>query len=226
MRFVGDEVRGMTPDGAGRGADRGTSVGAAGGGAEGGPAAHGDRVRRRCALRQPRRRGQAEVVLHLLVRPEAARRARRGGDAAAARGDRADRRARTASGGRSSRCASTRRRPTASRRRGLELDGRGGRGRRVPADAGVLPPRALERQDGDGDRADDPVGLPDLPDRAPPLPVLRREGGVPLLRHQPQLAPAQAGRAVRTPGSSRSRTCSRRSRSSPSTTTGPRTRTR
>ena len=70
----------------------------------------------------------------------------------------------------------------------------GGRGRRVPADAGVLPAHARERQDGDGDRADDPVGLPDLSDRAAALPVLRRQGGVPVLRHQPQLAPAQAGR--------------------------------
>jgi hypothetical protein len=42
------------------------------GGPEGGPAAHRDRVRRLGADRQPRRRGQAEVVLHLLVRPEAA----------------------------------------------------------------------------------------------------------------------------------------------------------
>ena len=116
MRFVGRGGAGVTPDGAGRGADRGASDGAAGGGAEGGPAAHRDRVRRRCALRQPRRRRQAEVVLHLLVRPEAARRARRGGDAPAAGGDRADRRARTGCGGRSSRCASTRRRRTASRR--------------------------------------------------------------------------------------------------------------
>ena len=49
------------------------------GGAEGGPAAHGHRLRRVGSDRQPRRRGQAEVVLHLLVRPEAARRARRGG---------------------------------------------------------------------------------------------------------------------------------------------------
>ena len=44
------------------------------------------------AHRQPRRRDQAEVVLHLLVRPEAADRARRGGAPPAARGDRADRR--------------------------------------------------------------------------------------------------------------------------------------
>ena len=36
-------------------------------------------------------------------------------------------------------------------------------------------------------------GYLDLPHRAPPLPVLRREGGVRVLRHQPQLAPAQAG---------------------------------
>ena len=38
----------------------------------------GHRVRRVRAQRQPRRRGEAEVVLHLLVRPEAARGARRG----------------------------------------------------------------------------------------------------------------------------------------------------
>ena len=62
------------------------------------------------------------------------------------------------------------------------------------ADARVLPPRALQRQDGDGDRADDRVGLPDLPHRAAPVPVLRRARGVRLLRHQPQLAPAQEGR--------------------------------
>ena len=48
------------------------------------------------------------------------------------------------------------------------------RRRRPAADARVLPPRARERQDGDGDGADDPVGLPHLPDRAAPLPVLRR----------------------------------------------------
>ena len=65
--------------------------------------------------------------------------------------------------------------------------------RRDPAAAArVLPAHAREREDGDGDGADDPVGLPDLPDRAPALPVLRRQGGVRLLRHQPQLAPAQA----------------------------------
>ena len=128
--------------------------------------------------RQPRRRGQAEVVLHLLVRPEAARRARRGGAAPAARGDRADRRAvraaphdrlragepglavpRRALGRR--RAAALARRPRARRRR-------------PAADARVLPPPARERQDGDGDGADDPVGLPDLPHRAAPLPVLRR----------------------------------------------------
>ena len=40
---------------------------------------------------------------------------------------------------------------------------------------------------------DHPVGLPDLPDCLPRLPVLRRQGRVPVLRHQPQLAPAQAG---------------------------------
>ena len=38
-------------------------------------------------------------------------------------------------------------------------------------------------------------GYLDLPHRAAPLPVLRRQGGVRLLRHQPQLAPAQAGGA-------------------------------
>ena len=65
------------------------------------------------------------------------------------------------------------------------------RGRDAAADARVLPPRAGERQDGDGDRADDPVGLPRLPHRAPAVPVLRREGGMPVLRHQSQLAPAQ-----------------------------------
>ena len=70
---------------------------------------------------------------------------------------------------------------------------RAGRGR-AAADARVLPPHARQRQDGDGDRADDRVGLPDLPDRAAALPVLRRQGGVRLLRHQPQLAPAQEGR--------------------------------
>ena len=80
-------------------------------------------------------------------------------------------------------------------RRGLDARGPRARRRRAPADARLLPAHARERQDGDGDRADDPVGLPDLPDRASALPVLRREGGVPLLRHQPQLAPAQAGRA-------------------------------
>ena len=69
-------------------------------------------------------------------------------------------------------------------------------GGRAAADARVLPPHARQRQDGDGDRADDRVGLPDLPDRAAALPVLRRQGGVRLLRHQPQLAPAQEGRAA------------------------------
>ena len=146
--------------------------------------------------RQPRGRGQAEVVLHLLVRPEAARRARRGGEAAAAGGARADGRPvrppphdrlgagqpglavpRRARGGRHAgalaRRAAARRRPPA-------------------ADARVLPPPARERQDGDGDGADDPVGLPDLPHGAAALPVLRGQGGVRLLRHQPQLAPAQA----------------------------------
>ena len=38
-----------------------------------------------------------------------------------------------------------------------------------------------EREDGDGDRADDPVGVPRLPHRAAPLSVLRRQGGVRLL---------------------------------------------
>src|SRR3954451_22251644 len=54
------------------------------GGAEGGSAAHRDRVRRVCPDAQPRWRRQAEVVLHLLVRPEAARAARRGEAAQAA----------------------------------------------------------------------------------------------------------------------------------------------
>ena len=75
----------------------------------------------------------------------------------------------------------------------LSLDGREIADVGAAADAGVLPSRTRERQDGDGDGADDPVGLPDLSDRVAPLPVLRRQGGVPLLRHQPQLAPAQAG---------------------------------
>ena len=79
------------------------------------------------------------------------------------------------------------------RRARLSLEGRRDRRRRAAADARVLPAHARQRQDRDGDRADDPVGLPDLPDRAAALPVLRRQGGVPVLRHQPQLAPAQAG---------------------------------
>ena len=100
------------------------------------------------------------------------------------------------------------------------------RRRRAAADARLLPARALERQDGDGDRADDPVGLPDLPDRASALPVLRREGGVPLLRHQPQLAPAQAG-GPPVHGDQAGRGRARGAGDHrPSTTTGRRTRTR
>ena len=61
------------------------------GGAQGGPAPDRDRVRRVGAQRQPGRRGQAEVVLHLLVRPEAARGARRSRETPAAGGARVDR---------------------------------------------------------------------------------------------------------------------------------------
>ena len=78
--------------------------------------------------------------------------------------------------------------------RSSTLDGRPVADVEAAADARVLPAHARERQDRDGDGADDPVGLPDLPHGAAALPVLRRQGGVPLLRHQPQLAPAQAGR--------------------------------
>ena len=67
------------------------------------------------------------------------------------------------------------------------------RRRRRAADAGVLPAHPRQREVGDGGRPHHPVGLPDLPDRLPGLPVLRRQGGVPVLRHQPQLAPAQGG---------------------------------
>ena len=77
---------------------------------------------------------------------------------------------------------------------GLYLDGQRDRRRRGAAHAGVLPAHALQREVGDGGRPHHPVGLPDLPDRLPGLPVLRRQGGVPVLRHQPQLAPAQGGR--------------------------------
>ena len=124
--------------------------------------------------------------------------ARRGGDAPPAGGDRADRRPVRRCAARSSRCASTPTRRTASRATRTGRCSCRSTAARSPTSA--LPPMpeyyrhdARERQDRDGDGADDPVGLPDLPDRAAPLPVLRRQGGVPVLRHQPQLAPAQAG---------------------------------
>lgn len=76
---------------------------------------------------------------------------------------------------------------------GLYLDGVRIADVGLPPIAGVLPAQPGEREVGDGGRAHDPVGLPDLPDGLPRVPVLRRQGGVPVLRHQPQLAPAQGG---------------------------------
>ena len=187
------------PDCARREPDRAVPGHPAGGGAEGGPAAHRHRVRRVGADGQPRRRREAEVVLHLLVRPEAARAARRGGEAAqAAGGDRAH--------GRALRAAADDR--LRARQPGLAVPHRARRERRVAAvarrratfaDVGLPPMPEYYRhtlangKTRHGDGADDRVGLPHLPDRAAPVPVLRREGGVRLLRHQPQLAPAQAG---------------------------------
>ena len=104
-------------------ADRALPGRAAGGRAQGGPAADGHRVHGRGAQRQPRRRGQAQVVLHLLLRPAAAREARRGGDAPAAGGDRAHRRAvRPAPHDR-----------LGARQPRLAVPRRAGRGRRAPA---------------------------------------------------------------------------------------------
>ena len=191
----GNRVSGHA-DGARRVADGAVPARPARGRPQGGPAADGHRVRRVGPERQPRRRREAEVVLHLLVRPEAPRRARRGGATAAAGGDRPH--------GRPVRPPAHDRlgagepglavphRPGGGRLAPTRPRGPGDRRRRAPADARVLPAHAREREDRDGDRPDDPVGLPDLPHGAAPLPVLRRQGGVRLLRHQPQLAPAQA----------------------------------
>ena len=165
------------------------------GGAEGGPAAHGDRVRRRLRSRDNLDgavKPKSYFIFSFDQKPlaelgEAATR-RPPEEIALTGGPHGLRRT----------IVSVRVNPASPYRVvGERPDARGPRGRRrrAPADAGLLPAHALERQDGDGDGADDPVGLPDLPDRASPLPVLRRQGGVPLLRHQPQLAPAQAGRA-------------------------------
>ena len=186
------------PHGARRRPDDALPAHPARGGAEGGSAAHRHRLRRLGAHRQPRRRGQAEVVLHLLVRPEAARPARRG---------RASRRppeelALTGGPYELRRTIVSVRVNPDSPYRVVARRGRRARAlarRRAIADVGLPPMPEYyrheldERQDRDGDGAHDPVGLPHLPHRAAPLPVLRCQGGVPLLRHQPQLAPAQAG---------------------------------
>src|SRR5581483_3117834 len=194
----GDRDR-RDPDSARRGPDGALPARAARSRPQGGPSPHRDRVRRVGAHRQSRRRGQAEVLLHLLLRPEAPRGARRGRAPATAGGGRPHRRpVRPAPddrlGARQPRVA-VRGRARRRRHAAALAGGPDARRRDAPADAGVLPPHASQREVGDGDRADDPVGLPRLPHRAQALPVLRREGGVPLLRHQPQLAPAQAGRA-------------------------------
>ena len=83
---------GSFPHRSGRRPDWSLSSHPARGGVEGGPAAQRHGVRPLRAERQSGGRGQAQVLLHLLVRPEAAGRTRRGGHPAPARGARPDRR--------------------------------------------------------------------------------------------------------------------------------------
>ena len=171
---------------------------AAGGRHQGGPAARRHGLRRLRAERQRGRRRQAEVVLHLLLRPPAPCPSWARPRCAARRRRSCSPAARTTCAARSCRCGSTRvavpgRGRTRTACCGLYLDGRRIADVGPAADAGVLPAHARQRQVGDGGRAHHPVGLPDLPDGLPGLPVLRRQGGVPVLRHQPQLAPAQGG---------------------------------
>ena len=104
------------------------------------------------------------------------------------------------------RCARGRRRAAPLARRPRD------RRRRLAADAGVLPARARERQDRDGDSADDPVGLPrsTSPSSASASTSARRRSASSATSTTTGVS--TRARAARTPASSRSRTCSRRSR--------------
>ncbi len=104
--------------------------------------------------RTPGGRGQAEVVLHLQLRPEDAARAGGGAAAPPAGGGRAHRRALSCAAP-SFPCAPTPTRRTGLARRGRRTGALAGReparGRGAAPDAGVLPARAGQRQVGDGD---------------------------------------------------------------------------